>query len=118
MNNLNIREARKRVIRRILRIVRPHTWESGYCKDSHKRIIEGDKAPTEYVRIWMPTKGKVEWISMPRNLMITQFLGITENGVITDAHVGMVTTFWRAIPIEDLNRIHSFISKRLDWTLF
>jgi hypothetical protein len=105
MNNLKLREAKKRIVRRIMSLVKPHQHNTGY-------IFRHE--PREYVRIWMPRKDR-RCVSIPRNLVATSILGITQEGIAESAYGGgLLTVYWSGIPIEDLNRIERFVSQRLD----
>ena len=104
MNNLKLREAKKRIVRQIMSLVKPHQHNTGYIYKYE---------PREYVRIWMPRKDR-KCVSIPRNLVATSILGITQEGIAESAYGGgLLTVYWKGIPIEDLYRIERFVSKKL-----
>jgi hypothetical protein len=103
MNNLTIREEKKRRIRKILKLVRPRMHMSGFVESNGERI-----------KVWTPKKE----ISIPKNLVIKKFHGVTEKGIITDIYIGMLVQSWKTVPIEDLIRIQTAISRNIQPVLF
>jgi hypothetical protein len=103
MNNLTLREEKRRLVRRILLMVRPVWRKTGYYRTDQERVL-----------IWTPGKHN-QAIAMPRNLVVQNILGVTQDGIAEDAEFGgLVTIYWPAIPVEDLIRIERFVRKRLD----
>jgi len=103
MNNLTIREEKKRLVRKILKLVRPKMYVSGFVDKNNQGI-----------KIWKSSNQ----ISMPKNLVVKDLFGVTEDGIITDVWIGMVVQSWKSIPIEDLIRIRVKIDRTIRPVLF
>ncbi len=106
---------RRRLVREIKALVSPHFWESGYRKnlDPKKGIFGG----TRPLLLWAP-KGEdgkiVDSVELRGALVLEEIGGITEDGPITDAYGGgLVWTAYSAIPVEDLIKLHRWLTGRL-----
>lgn len=89
---------RRTLLRKIRQALAPRLYESGYlvAKDRRLGILEGSRPY------------KVAPLAKPRNLgglLVGEYEGFAEDGVVTEFYVACETLYWRAIPVEDLKRI-------------
>lgn len=109
MQRLNISREKSRVVRAIRKLVEPHMWESGY------RLGKiGESRP---LRLWVPkgadNKPTMTSFKLRGGFVVETFEGFTEEGVITDGFAGgLVTTYYRGIPLDDLYKLLTFAERK------
>lgn len=105
-----IKAERRKVVRRILKKVKPHFYESGYNKHLEpKKGIFGAKRP---LLLYRPCD---DFVKMRNTYYLSEFLAITEDGLITDAAGGgAFLEPFSAFPIEDLLYLEKWIDKHFE----
>jgi len=102
-----IRAARRKVIAEVRKLFAPLMWESGY------RI--GPIGNSRPMKLWAPTgaDGKPTVVRFNGHAL-TEFWGLSEEGVITDAYGGgCVTQALASFPLEDLLMLHKWAVRHL-----
>jgi len=102
---------RKALVAAILAQVKGFFWESGYVK--HPATDR-----REALKVWVPRdeNGKLtdKSYTLRGGMVLDTFEGFTEEGVITDGFAGgLVTTYWNALPIEDLYRLNQWMQRMM-----
>ena len=103
-----IRNARRRTLAAIKRLITPHFRESGYrTRIDPKKGIIGNSRP---LLLW--TNGEDD---IPINgYYVESIVAITEHGPMTDAYGhGGVTEGWGNFPLEDLSRLRKWLENNL-----
>lgn len=101
---------RNALTRAIKKLVTPLLYPSGF------RI--GPIGQSRPLKLWVPKdkNGKVtnKRFKLPGAFVTHEFEGFTEEGVIADSYGhGLVTTHWKEVPIEDLFRMHKWLTRML-----
>ena len=112
MNVRSLGNHRRFAIERIKRLVAPHMRDSGYRKalDPSKGLLAGSRA----LRVWSPPDRRNGQLQNLGGFVVQEVWCVTEDGVMTDAYGGgAVTTYWAAIPLEDLARLETMIPRWL-----
>jgi hypothetical protein len=102
-----LRTARRKVIAELRKLFTPLMWESGY------RIGRIDDSRP--MKLWAPQgpDGKTTVVRF-KGQTLTEFWGLSEQGVITDAYGGgCVTQALASFPLEDLLMLHKWAVKHL-----
>lgn len=104
-----LRNARRRTLAAIKRLVTPHFRESGYrTRIDPKKGIIGNSRP---MLLW--TNGERD-IPVDGGFYVDSIIAITEHGPMTDAHGGgCVTDGWGNFPLEDLVRLRKWLEANL-----
>jgi hypothetical protein len=105
-----LRASRRKVIAELRKLFVPHMWESGY------RV--GPIGSSRPLKLWAPkgTDGKPSVVCF-KGQALTQFWGLSEEGVITDAYGGAcVTQPLASFSLEDLLMLHKWATKHLSPT--
>jgi hypothetical protein len=104
MNRDTINAARRETIARIRKLIEPKLHDTGWVKNplsENSRPLRAFafRENLKTIRMYGFTLGDIH--------------GVTEDGVIDDIHVGLVTTPWDSIPLEDLLDLETLIQRRL-----
>lgn len=102
-----LRAARRKVIRELRKLFAPQMWESGY------RI--GPIGNSRPMKLWAPkgADGKPTVVRF-KGQALTEFWGLSEEGVITDAYGGgCVTQPLASFSLEDLLMLHKWAVNHL-----
>lgn len=101
MDDLNkiIKSARRRQINSIRRLFNPRMWDSGYRTGG--MIGSPDRRA---LKLWAPKDKDGEWYEVKfKGFQLTDFCGISEEGIIVDAYGGgCMTASLASFPLEDL----------------
>lgn len=100
-----LRAARRKVIAELRKQFAPHMWESGF------RV--GPIGNSRPMKLWAPkgADGKPTVVRF-RGQALTEFWGLSEQGVITDAYGGgCVTQDLTCFSLEDLLMLHKWAVK-------
>lgn len=103
---------KRALIAEIKKMVRPLLRDSGYNKalDPKKGIL----GPGRPWRIWCPNQGD-KVFKLTRAFVLTEFIGISEDGPITDAYGhGASWTAYEGLPVEDLFRLRNWLQRRIE----
>lgn len=108
-----IHQTRRELVRDIMQAVKPHMWDTGYCKD-----FELGK-PTQYLKAFFfkfSDKQKEDGTDH-YNVGTITVIGFTEqDAVATDAHAGgLATQELGALPIEELFNLHAWVMRRKEF---
>lgn len=103
-----LKNARRRQINAIRRLFNPRMWESGYRTGG--RIGSPDR---RYLKLWVPKDkdgNPIEFVL--RGFHLTDFCGVSEEGIIVDAYGGgCVTEPLSYFPLEDLIMLEKWAIK-------
>lgn len=102
-----LRTARRKVIAELRKLFAPHMWESGFRT--------GPIGSSRPLKLWAPkdAKGKPTQILFKWQ-SLTEFWGVSEEGVITDANGGgCVTQDLASFSLEDLLMLHRWAVRPL-----
>lgn len=94
-----IKSARRRQINSIRRLFNHRMWDSGYRTGG--MIGSPDRRP---LKLWAPKDKAGEWCEFKfKGFLLTDFCGISEDGIIVDMYGGgCVTAGLASFPLEDL----------------
>lgn len=101
-----LRAARRKVIADLRKLFAPHMWESGF------RL--GPIGNSRPMKLWAPrgSDGKPTVVRFPGQVL-TEFWGLSELGIITDAHGGAcITQDLTCFSLEDLLMLHKWATKQ------
>lgn len=103
----NIRAARRKLIAEINKAFKPHMYDSGY------RI--GKVGESRPMKVWTAkdSNGEVKKIDF-NGMVLCEFYGFSECGVITDVYCGCVTESLSSFPLEDLMLLHKWVLKKFE----
>lgn len=107
-----IRVIRRRLLRRLKAEVEPLLYDSGYVRPLDRS--KGLFGPTRPYRLYafQDANENVDPIVLRGGMAIQECYAITEDGVITDAYGhGAVTTYWRSVPVEDIEKLLKVVLK-------
>ncbi|MHD0644440.1 hypothetical protein ACYPKM_02235 [Pseudomonas aeruginosa] len=106
-----LRKARRQVMTALRKKFTPHMWNSGY-RTGGRNILEGERRP---LKLWSPRDKQGNFIDIEmKGLVLTDFGGFSEEGVIVDSSGGgLVTQPLSAFPLEDLLMLSKWADKNL-----
>lgn len=98
---------RRAIVSEIKRTMAPHLWRSGFVRDRNK---EGSE---RFQLLWVAYNKQKEVKEYKLNgFSANTFLGFTDDGIITDLFVGMVTVPFSSLPIEDLKKLNAWVRRK------
>jgi hypothetical protein len=105
MNLRQISAEKRAIIKRIIKRITPHLWESGY--------VTGPVGDSRPLKLWVEHRNLVRKTFRINGVMISAIEGIAEDSVIIDGEGGgIVTTPFVDLPIEDLIRVEQWTIKK------